>query len=211
MKVALVSPGNNPKCIVFLETEQSLEDMTTANPYWTYVDCDVIAAEIGDYYNAADGLFYVDTTFTHLSGYIPPVQVGDVLPGVMRILEVNCQSSCDTFTVPYNFESGSIWDRQVMEARAWTANNAYVPVMLNAMVAASSGDWTLAELSANIISNDDGWRESVGNILGQMKKKRSELAQLVRDVNAGIKDVTLITDFDTSFVMPAFVPVEKYM
>ncbi|MDV2861866.1 hypothetical protein [Phytobacter ursingii] len=210
MKVAIVYQG---RCIQIYEdnTGQTIDELSLSNPAVTFVDVDLIAAAINDYYNPADGFFYVDTDFTHLSGWTPPVLVSDVLPVVLQQLASNAEWYCNAaLVVPYNFERGSSWDTQVMEARAWTADNSYVPVLLNAMVAHSNGGWTLPELAANIISNDDGWKEAIGNVLGQVKEKRMALTALVAQVNAGTADVSAITNFDTNLVLPDFVPVDKY-
>ncbi|XWJ90271.1 hypothetical protein ACRARH_25860 [Phytobacter ursingii] len=210
MKVAIVYQG---KCIQIYEdnTGQTIEELSQSNPAVIFVDVDLIAAAINDYYNPADGLFYVDTEFTHLSGWTPPVLVSDVLPVVLQRLASNAEGYCNAaLVVPYNFERGSSWDTQVIEARAWTADNSYVPVLLNAMVENSNGGWTLSGLAANIISNDDGWKAAIGNVLGQVKEKRMALDALVAQVNAGTADVSSITNFDANLVLPDFVPVDKY-
>jgi hypothetical protein len=98
---------------------------------------------------------------------------------------------------------------QVLEAEAWTADNNYVPVILNQMVAASGGHWVLSSLVATILSNATAWRSCTGNIFGQIKNKRMALSALKAAVDAGTADVHEIVNFDCTINIPSAVITDK--
>jgi homoserine acetyltransferase len=51
----------------------------------------------------------------------------------LNTLRVNGLNATIAIQAPYSFEEPESWWAQVLEAEAWTADNNYVPVMLNQM------------------------------------------------------------------------------
>ncbi|MEH5011246.1 hypothetical protein [Phytobacter diazotrophicus] len=128
----------------------------------------------------------------------------------LNTLRVNGLNATIAIQAPYSFEEPESWWAQVLEAEAWTADNNYVPVILNQMVAASGGHWALSNLVATILSNATAWRSCTGNILGQLKNKRMVLSALKAAVDAGTADVHDIVNFDCTINIPSAVITDKY-
>lgn len=159
-----------------------------------------LACRIGDYYNSADGLFYVDAEFTHLSGWVPPPDVSVVYNQMIENIISNGQWLINS-SAPYSSLDASVWAYQYQEAKLWKEDNSYVPTLLNAMISVS-GTGVLSEITDDIISRTESWKALAGGILGQVKLKNIELDALMAEVNTGNKTVYDVMDFDSSITIP---------
>ncbi len=169
-----------------------------------------IACSAGDYYNPADGLFYQDANFTLLSGAPIPPTASEAYELALSNLAGQVRGALLSVKAPYSEEEAQTWWLQYHEAEEWTADNDYVPVMLNAMVAASYGGWQLSTLASNILTNAAAWKAGVGSIIGQQKDKYSRLMALKAEVDAGTKTVNDMVNFDWSITVPTVSIVDKF-
>lgn len=127
-----------------------------------------------------------------------------------NLIRANGESAAQKIKVPYLETEAQTWWCQYDEAVAWTANNSFVPVMLNAMVDSSSDGWKLSQLAANIITNASAWKSASGNILGQMKTKISELNSLKAQFDAGKKTLADLENFDCTIITPSVDLEDKF-
>lgn len=197
--------------VVNLVIGESAEQLKSILPDYTFVEMTSgIHVEINDYYNPADGLFYEDPEFTKISGYVEPPTANQIYDSLVLMLQSNAEGSAQDVKKPYSNEEVQTWWCQLEEAQEYTASSSYVPVMLNSMVSASGGGWTLEGLAANIISNGNAWKAAAGNILGQVKAKTVALNALKAEVDAGTKTVADLQAFDCTITTPTVSLEDKF-
>ena len=101
------------------------------------------------------------------------------------------------------------WHMQSYEAEQWTADNTYVPDMLNAMVSSSNGGWTLSTLVTHIMNNVGEFKAAAGDILGQKKALMGSLQTVYDGLGTTHTDQDLM-DFDCSVTMPVINLEDKF-
>lgn len=92
-------------------------------------------------------------------------------------------------SLPYHSSEVDTWAAQVREAAAWSPDRPAQPGLLQSMVDASGGEWTLPDLVAAILANDSRWRINTGRILGWASARWRDLTELRAAVDAGAADV----------------------
>lgn len=140
----------------------------------------------------------------------PAPALSDVMADKIAEIRSNGEAVARAVKVPYSQEEAQTWWCQYHEAEGWTENPSYVPVMLNAMVYASNGGWTLAGLSASILANAAEWKQASGNILGQVKAKVNALQALRDQVISGAATISDLQAFDASITLPTVNLEDKF-
>lgn len=193
---AMVSKPGNIVTNVF-PADYTLQELSAMFPDYIIVRItEGLKCANGDYYNVADGLFYIDPDFTWLSGTTPPPSLDDAYAASLKMIRENGSAALMSIKPPYSEQEASTWWAQSEEANLWASNNSFVPEMLNAIVASSSGLYTLQTLVSEILSNVTSWKEASGNILGQIKYKTEQLNAIKAEVIAGEKNVMDIVNFN---------------
>lgn len=158
------------------------------------------AYALNDYFNPADHKFYVDPNFVHLSGWINP---DDIYQQALERLFYFVDQAALSVRGPYSeLEVNSLY-QQEQEAKAWTSDSSSNPVLLNAIVAASS--LTLSNLVNKVLENSVKWKEASGNLYGQARVKAGELETLRQEVWAGTKTLSDIQSYDCTVKVPDVV------
>lgn len=163
------------------------------------IDDDVVFAN-GDYYNAADGKFYADAAFLHLSGWINP---DDVYRSMLATLRTNVFYAIESIRGPYtDYELASL-PQQEMEASTWSADNTYTPPLLTGISTASGV--ALSDLVTSVTATAADWKSASGNIYGQARAKAIALETLRQEAIAGTKTVADIQAYNVSILAPSLV------
>lgn len=139
---------------------------------------------------------------------LPPIS--EIYGNKVNTIRSNAEAAATQIRIPLLFEEGSTWWVQAEEAKAWSDDNTYVPVMLNEMVSSSSGGWNLPDLTAIILSNLAAWKVASGNILGQSKTLRVALDSLKDKVDLGTKTAADLNAFDCTITTPEMDIDDKY-
>ncbi|WP_414454220.1 hypothetical protein [Enterobacter roggenkampii] len=199
---AMVSKPGNIVTNVF-PADYTLQELSDMFPDYIIVRItEGLKCTNGDYYNVADGLFYIDPDFTWLSGTTPPPSLDDAYAASLKMIRENGSAALMSIKPPYSEQEASTWWAQSEEANLWHNDNTYVPVMLNSIVSASNGSYTLPVLVNEIIGNISAWKELTGNVVGQMKHKTDQLNALKADVIAGTKNVMDLVNFNAEITAP---------
>ena len=157
-----------------------------------------LVCAIGSYYNSVDGLFYTNSDFQQLVGWSKPLSVDDVHKSLLLAIQTNGNAIVRIL----RNNTGEEWWCQCEEAEKYTTDNAYVPVLLNAIVAASAGGRTLSELVRCINLDASEWKQNVGTILGEIERRIDELDILRAEVDSGAKMLVEMQSFNCDFSVP---------
>lgn len=199
---ALVSKALNTVSNV-IQSDQTLQELSDMFTNFTVVEiADGVRCAVNDYYNSADGLFYIDPDFTWLSGTTPPPSLDDAYSASLKMLRENGSAALISIKPPYSEQEASTWWAQSEEAKLWANDNSYIPEMLNAIVIASNGAYTLPILVNEILSNITLWKGAAGSVIGQIKDKTDQLNAIKEDIIAGTKNVMDIVNFNTEITAP---------
>ena len=199
---ALISKMQNTVSNI-IQSEQTLQELSEMLTNFTVVEIiNGVKCAVGDYYNPTDGLFYIDPDFTWLSGTTPPPSLDEAYNTALKNIRESGSAILMSINPPYSSQEASTWWAQSEEAIRWNNDNSYVPVMLNSIVNASHGAYTLSALVNEIIVNISNWREQAGNVIGQIKYKTDQINAIKADVIAGTKNVMDIVNFNTEITAP---------
>jgi len=192
-------------------TDDDLQQLESLFPEYEYcIIPDGVSCNIGDYYNPADGLYYQDPEFKWISGIIIPPSTDEAYAAAVKRITEYMGYVLGKIKSPYTDAEAQTWWCQYHEAEEWTANNNYVPVMLNAMVSNSGGKWDLATLAANILSNAAAWKAGVGEALGKQRVVYSDLEEIKAGMIAGTKTYLDMQNYDVEFAIPEVSIVDKF-
>ncbi|RRW77600.1 hypothetical protein EGJ48_03375 [Pantoea dispersa] len=188
--------------------EYSESQLNTMYPGYDFADYTAGAyIPVGSYFNSADQLFYVDQAFSHTWGWISSEDSYNQMNVQLR---ANARLIMDSLQSPYTDNESKTWWMQVEEAEKWTADNSYVPLLLNAMVASSGGNWTLSDLATQIIANNTSWRAACGDVFGQQKIKGVALSAMKAEIDAGTKTYVDMLNMDVSLTAPIVTITDKF-
>ncbi|HDT2145309.1 TPA: hypothetical protein QHN14_003347 [Enterobacter roggenkampii] len=199
---AMISPPSNV-VINISYSDLTIQELADLLPAYIVVELTgAVRCAIGDYYNTADGLFYIDPDFVWLSGTTPPPSLEDAYNAALKNIRENGNAALISINPPYSEQEAVTWWAQSEEAKLWTSDNSYVPEMLNAIVTASNGAYTLSSLVSETLDNISSWKVSAGSVIGQVKYKTDQLNALKDEVIAGTKNVMDIVNLNTEIIVP---------
>ncbi|WP_023640349.1 hypothetical protein [Dickeya zeae] len=140
----------------------------------------------------------------------PPPTIEQIYEQKLALIQANGETAAKAVKLPYSDEEANTWWCQYHEAEQYSANSAYVPSMLNAMVSSSGGAWVLQDLVSSILSNAAAWKLAAGDIIGNVKAKVVLLKSVKAGVDAGSKDESELINFDCSISVPLVNLQDKF-
>ncbi|WP_027711885.1 hypothetical protein [Dickeya chrysanthemi] len=98
------------------------------------------------------------------------------------------------------------WSLMVSDANKYSADNSYVPAVLNEMVSSSAGSWTLPDIVTKIVANDAAIKSGIAVTMANIKLVIDRLSQLKQKFDSGLTSMADLQAFDCA-VNPVSVSI----